>query len=1007
MLNRGDIINGLILLFILLLPFASFSASFDPKVKYRTINTEHFSIHYPEDVEDVAEKVAIIAEEVHNTLSPKFNWTPWGRTQVVLMDSSDQANGMASVIPYNWLYILISAPAADTALANYDDWLRLLIMHEYTHILHLDKYGGFWRPLRIIFGKIVVPNGITPAWMKEGLATYEETARTMTGRGRSSFAEMMLRTAILNDRFLHIDEADGYQWKWPSGYARYIYGVKFLEYLADKYGEEKLYEFVSRTSRSPLAPAINHQARNIFSNIEYETVKIHTRYRKQKKTGAPRSKSFYDLWREWQEDLRKKYGKEKANLEKEGLTHFEELLKSKQTLSAPAVSPDGKKIVFAEATPFGPPAIKIANIDGSGEKRLVKDAFSGQISFAPDGSSFVYSKASRYKRYYFFDDLYRYDFETKKVERLTSGKRARDPDFSRYGRDIICVTQERGTSRLELYDIGEKKLTPINIPAPQFTEYSNPKFSPDDKMIAVSAAIPGSTWDIFIYDRNGKLVVRVTDDLAVDRDPVWSPDGKWLYFVSDRTGISNIYRYSLKTKKTERVTNVLTGVFKPAITPDGKALIVQYYNGEGYDIRRMDLPAAKSSLGFCHPCESRDLSLRAGSRQASEEEGSFEYKSKKYSPFGKELLLPRFITPYIEVLDDALLLSFATGGADPLKRHNWLGGVTYRTDSERIGYFFNYWYSRFRPILNMGVFDYSVDFGTFRYATGTRSFHLYEKRLRGYVGVSYPAGNNVFTLQYFYEDRQPTHVALTPAEKNYFNFGAFAGFSAYYTFGDSKMYQASISRMGGRMIRMNFHITNSIFGSSQKNEQYIYAGDWREYIQLWGRHVLALRAAGGMTWGDELRQGTFTMGGSLGEGLLAGSASLYYLALRGLPQATLSATRALLLSGEYRLPLVSVQRGIGTMPLFVNDLHLAVFADYGNAWNANQSPGKYFFGEFFLGTGLELRGDFVVGYGLPITGRVGYGIIVVNRDRIGGLMDPILNNPLKDGILILQLGTSF
>jgi len=118
-------------------------------------------------------------------------------------------------------------------------------------------------------------------------------------------------------------------------------------------------------------------------------------------------------------------------------------------------------------------------------------------------------------------------------------------------------------------------------------------------------------------------------------------------------------------------------------------------------------------------------------------------------------------------------------------------------------------------------------------------------------------------------------------------------------------------------------------------------------VGLWGRHVLALRAKGGITWGDELRQGTFAMGGSLGEGVMAGKASLYYFPLRGLPQAALTSTRAMLLSAEYRIPLISVQRGVGTMPLFVNDLHIAAFADYGNAWNANQSPGEYFFDEFW------------------------------------------------------------
>ena len=78
------------------------------------------------------------------------------------------------------------------------------------------------------------------------------------------------------------------------------------------------------------------------------------------------------------------------------------------------------------------------------------------------------------------------------------------------------------------------------------------------------------------------------------------------------------------------------------------------------------------------------------------------------------------------------------------------------------------------------------------------------------------------------------------------------------------------------------------------------------------------------------------------------------------------------------------------------------FADYGSVWN-----GDIDFDNFLLGVGAELRGDFVLGYGLPITARLGYGIIVVGRQFIRGLKDPILNTDITNGTVILSLGTSF
>lgn len=997
------------------------TAVFDPKQKYETIQTEHFSIHFSKNIEETAREVAVICEETYQTLSPKYNWRPFFRTQVILTDSADEADGMASVIPYNWVYLRVAAPPATSSMAVYKDWLRLLIMHEYTHIMQIDKHGGFWTPFRYILGKTAAPNGLVPRWIKEGFTVYEETVNTEGGRGRSSFGEMMVRTSVLEDKFPAIDEADGDQWKWPDGFPPYIWGGKFIKYLADKYGEDKIYEFVERTGESPLILEINRQARQSFSKMEFDTKKIHNRYVKEKKIGAPRSKTFYALWKDWHQYLKELYKPLREKIEKEGLTPFEVVLKSRQTIAAPIISPDGKKVVYSEETPFRPPLFKISDIDGGNPKIIKKDILVSQASFLKDGSSIFFSRPSKYKRYQYVYDIFRYDIETKKFKRLTSGKRARDPDVSPDGKNLVCTTQDQGSMALNLLDLEKKELTELPTDAPTHTQFSNPRFSPDGKRIAVAVSLPGHIWDVYIYTEKGKLVTHVTNDDAVDRDPFWSPDGNWLYFASDRTGISNIYRYNLRTKKTEKVTNVLTGAFSPRVTADGETLYVQYYNGEGFDIRKTSLkrgtPVDVKNVDdswlkkdFSKPWHLGDA-VRISRLPMAETEavaGLQQYKVKKYSPFTGSLFMPKSLMPTFMTTDDGVLIGGMVGGADPLRWHSWMGGVNYRTDASYLGYFFNYDYARFRPIFEAGMMNYIVNFGTFTNNVENRRFHYYEKRIQGYGGVSFPFGRQAVGVRYFYEDRE-SRTALTQLEKNALSKGDFAGFRFFYGYNDSKAYAASVSREGGPVAKLSFTTTNSIFGSGEGNEQYIFAGDVREFIRTFGRQVLALKVAGGMTWGDQPLQGTFTLGGDLGEGLLAGGGSLYYFPLRGLPVATLARTRSLLFSGEYRFPLVDLQRGIGTMPFFIKAAHVGLFADYGNAWDADESPGKYFFGDFFLGTGVELRGDFVVGYGLPINGRLGYGIIVVNRDRLKArnLRDAVLGNPASKGMFILQFGTSF
>ena len=115
--------------------------------------------------------------------------------------------------------------------------------------------------------------------MREGISQWDETIFSKGGRGRGSYSEMVVRAAVLEDDFPSIDQADGLGWK-NQGYKRaYVYGVKFLTWLIDTYGEEKFLEWDRRVRSSLLLSMINHQARNVYGQ------------------------TFYELWREWQQVL--------------------------------------------------------------------------------------------------------------------------------------------------------------------------------------------------------------------------------------------------------------------------------------------------------------------------------------------------------------------------------------------------------------------------------------------------------------------------------------------------------------------------------------------------------------------------------------------------------------------------------------------------------------------------------------------------------------------------------
>ena len=196
---------------VLLLLAVPAVAKFDPSFTWTTLETPHFLIHYHQGGEALARKTAQIAEDVHARLVPRIKWEPKGKTQVVLVDAMDEANGMTTVIPYNIMVLLLTQPVGEPGFGTtpYEDWMRTLITHEYTHVLQLDMVtGGLGGVMQPIFGRFYFPNALQPIWLIEGLAVYEETAQTAGGRGRSAGADMVLRMATLEGPFPLLEPDD-------------------------------------------------------------------------------------------------------------------------------------------------------------------------------------------------------------------------------------------------------------------------------------------------------------------------------------------------------------------------------------------------------------------------------------------------------------------------------------------------------------------------------------------------------------------------------------------------------------------------------------------------------------------------------------------------------------------------------------------------------------------------------------------------------------------------------
>jgi Tol biopolymer transport system component/imidazolonepropionase-like amidohydrolase len=121
-------------------------------------------------------------------------------------------------------------------------------------------------------------------------------------------------------------------------------------------------------------------------------------------------------------------------------------------------------------------------------------------------------------------------------------------------------TLNRAPYNKKQYDFDEQQEKPV-------LGIVGPMVSPDGKYIAFSAL-----GHIYIQEINGKLT-QITDGACVDLYPDWSPDGKTLAYISDRSGKMEIWLQDIKTRNSKLLTNQAgSEVSMPSWSPDGKRI---------------------------------------------------------------------------------------------------------------------------------------------------------------------------------------------------------------------------------------------------------------------------------------------------------------------------------------------------------------------------------------------------------------------------------------------------
>ncbi|MCB9677868.1 MAG: PD40 domain-containing protein [Alphaproteobacteria bacterium] len=543
--------------------FAAQAASYDPQMTWRTIRTDHFNITFHQGIETVADEFATEVEGIYDTMSEEMQWKPRRRTEVVLVDRTDAANGYASVVPYNAIVIFVTAPQEDSTLSLYEDWSTAIMTHELTHVLHMDSNHGIVRVARAVVGRVATTNDVSPWWMVEGLATFQETRHTDGGRGRTPMVDMIKRTAVIEDAFPPLGNLDGLQPKPPAGNLRYLFGQDFIQHIADHQGDMVWTKWV-HTYGSWIPFWL--PTKRVFG------------------------KSLVRSYFEWRDALEVRYAHQLAPVEALGVTPTRRLSDDKASCGAPAFSPDGDWLVWSCYDLRTGSAIWRSDGQGYAAEKLVQDRGAKNFTWRSDSKAFVYAASHTVNRFNTWSDIYLYDLGSKSTSALSNGARARDPDFSPDGSRLVMVTNKAELNQLEVATIDRRREALTE--ATDHTQFSTPRHSPDGRSIAVSVWEDGRR-DLWLYAADGTPKRRVTMDVTVDRDPAWSADGRWLYFSSDRTGIPNIFAVDMETEHLWQVTNVRTGAAKPHPSPRGDLLAFNLYSNDGWEVHAMDLDPAR------------------------------------------------------------------------------------------------------------------------------------------------------------------------------------------------------------------------------------------------------------------------------------------------------------------------------------------------------------------------------------------------------------------------------
>jgi hypothetical protein len=510
-----------------------------------------------------------------------FDFKPKEKIAVLLTDFSDAGNASADAVPRDFVSLRIAPMnfAFETFTAS--ERMSYLMNHELVHVMTLDRPAPRDRMFRTLFtGKVApvaehpesvgymfltTPRRASPRWYLEGIAVFLDTWMAGgIGRAQGPYDEMVFRSMVL----------DGSRFYDPLGLAAeltktdfqveansYLYGTRFMNYLAYTYTPQSLLRWVTRTSDSRAYYASSF--RQIY--------------------GMPIEKA----WNDWIAFEREFQRKNIATIRQYPTTPYRDISREALGSLSRAYVNQEQRTIYAGLNYPGTVAYigAISMDDGRVERlhdiKLPRIYTVTSVAYDAPTHTLFYTADNTAER-----DLVALDVTTTKQRTLLKDARIGELAFNRADRSIWGIRTFNGICTL------------VRIPHPYSdwnAIYSWPygevaydlDVSPDGQLVSASVgAIDGKQTvrvmkTVSLLGNDPTPLKQFDFGTAVPSNFVFSQDSRYLFGSSYYTGVSNIFRYEIATGELEALTNAETGFFRPVPLDEGSLLVFRY-TGDGF-----------------------------------------------------------------------------------------------------------------------------------------------------------------------------------------------------------------------------------------------------------------------------------------------------------------------------------------------------------------------------------------------------------------------------------------